>query len=181
MLATIGESPINSLEDLGVVDAITARSTLQEVTRNILVEGWAFNTDVGFPLVPEGFAPFEVKLPPNAMSVTPMGAFANLIVRGNRLYDGSRFSYSFQGFNAIPCEIVWALSFDELPEVTKQYVAVRAARLLQKRAVSAELLHALTEEDERRAMWNHRKANTRIRKKRYLYDSQSVMGIHSNR
>ena len=181
MLATIGEAPINTLEDLGVVDAITARSALQAVTRTILVEGWSFNTDVGFPLVPEGFDPFEIKVPPNALSVTPMGSFSNLTVRGGRLYDKSRFSYTFQGFPAVPCEIIWSLQFDELPEVTKQYIAVRAGRMFQKQAVASELLHAITEEDERRAMWNHRKANTRVRKKRYLFDSQSVMGIHSNR
>lgn len=179
MLATVGEAPINTLEDLGVVDAITARSALQEVTREVLVEGYTFNTDNNFPITPEGFAPFEAKIPPNALNVVPNDR--TLTVRGNRLYDTSRFSYDFQGFDTIACQIIWGLEFDELPEVTRQYVALRAARRFQKRAVASDLLHSITEEDERRAMWVHRKTNTRIKKKAYLFDSRSVRDIHNTR
>lgn len=179
MLATVGEAPINTLEDLGVVDAITARSTLQEVTRELLVQGYTFNTDEGFPITPEGFEPFEAKIPPNALSVVPTDQ--TLTVRGDRLYDTSRFSFNFQGYDAIPCQIIWGLEFDELPEVTRQYVALRAARRFQKRAVASELIHAITEEDERQAMWVHRKANTRIKKKKYLFDSRAVRDIHNTR
>jgi hypothetical protein len=181
MLATVGEAPINTLEDLGVIDAVTARSALREVTREVLVEGYTFNTDQGFPLSPEGFAPFEIKLPPNALSVTPSGEYAGLVVRGNRMYDPATFSYTFKDHPAVPCEIVWHMDFDELPEVTRQYVATRAARRFQKRAVTSELIHAITEEDERTAMWRHRRANTRLKRRNYLVESQSVRNITSNR
>lgn len=179
MLATVGEAPINTLENLDVVDAITALSALQEVTREVLVEGWAFNTDQGFPLSPEGVSPFEVSLPPDALSVVPQET--HIVARRGRLYNTTDFSYNFEGSAAIKCEIIWSLDFEELPEVTRQYVALRAARRFQKRAVASELLHAITEEDERRAMWTHRKANIRIRKRRYLVDSQSVRAIHQTR
>lgn len=179
MLATVGEAPINTLEDLGVVDAITAVAALQEVTREILVEGYTFNTDENFPLNPDGFAPFEVKTPPNALSVVPNDR--TLTVRGNRVYDTTRFSYTFQGTGPVECQIIWGLSFDELPEVTRQYVALRAARRFQKRAVASGILHEITAEDERRAMWVHRRANTRIKKKTYLLDSRSVRDIHNTR
>lgn len=179
MLATVGEAPINSLEDLGVVDAITAVAALQEVTREILVEGYTFNTDKNFPLVPDGFSPFEVKIPPNALSVVPNDR--SLTVRGNRVYDTTRFSYNFQGYGNIECQIIWGLSFDELPEVTRQYVALRAARRFQKRAVASGILHEITAEDERRTMWVHRRANTRIKKKTFLLDSRSVRDIHNTR
>lgn len=179
MLATVGEAPINTLEDLGVVDAITARSCLLEVTREVCVEGWTFNTDTNFPIVPEGFAPFEATVPPNALSVVPNDAA--LTVRGNRIYDTSRYSYNFQDFDPIECTVIWGLSFEELPEVTRQYVALRAARRFQKRAVASELLHAITEEDERRAMWVHRKAHIRVRRKNFLLDSNSVRSIANTR
>lgn len=179
MLATVGEAPINSLVNLEVVDAITALSALHEVTREIEVEGWTFNTDTDFPIAPEGFAPFEVTIPPNALSVVPSDK--TLTVRGNRIYDTSRFSYSFQGFDPIPCTVIWGLGFDEMPEVTRQYVALRAARRFQKRALASDLIHAITEDDERRAMWVHRKANTRIRQKNFLIDSISVRNIASTR
>lgn len=179
MLATVGEAPINTLDELGAVDAITAYSTLHEVTREVLVEGYTFNTDEGFPLSPDGFSPFEVKTPPNALSVVPTDS--TLTVRGDRLYDTTRFSYNFQGYSPIKCQIIWSLGFEELPEVTRQYVALRAARRFQKRAVASGILHEITADDERQAMWTHRRANTRIKKKKYLLDSRTVRDIHSTR
>lgn len=178
MLATVGEAPINTLEDVYVVDAVTARAALHEVTREILIEGYTFNTDQGYPLVPEAFAPFEIKTPPNALSVVPSGG---LTVRGNRLYNPATFSYSFEGSAPVPVEVVWYLPFDDLPEVTRQYVALRAARRFQKRSTASELLHVITEEDERSAKWNHRRANTRIKRKNFLTGSQSVRNISNNR
>jgi hypothetical protein len=179
MLATVGEAPINSLDDLGVPDAITAYSALREVTREVLVSGYTFNTDENFPLAPDGFEPFEVTIPPNAMSVVPNDS--TLTVRGNRVYDTARFSFNFQGYAPIECKIIWGLTFDELPEVTRQYVALRAARRFQNRVVGSQILHSVTADDERQALWAHRKANTRIKKKRYLFDSQSVRDIHNTR
>jgi len=179
MLATVGEAPINTLEDVGVVDAITAISSLKEVTREVLVEGYTFNTDENYPIIPEGFAPFEATIPPNALSVVPNDR--TLTVRGNRIYDTTTFSYTFQGTDQVECQVIWGLSFEELPEVTRQYVALRAARRFQRRAVASDTLNAITAEDERTAMWAHRKANTRIKKKNYLFDSNSVRQIHNTR
>lgn len=179
MLATVGEAPINTLEDLGVVDAITALSSLREVTREVLVEGYTFNTDENYPITPEGFAPFEASIPPNALSVVPNDR--TLTVRGSRLYDTQTFSYSFPDSDAIECQVIWGFSFDELPEVTRQYVAIRAARRFQRRAVASQTLNAITAEDERTAMWAHRRANTRIKKKNFLFDSQHVRDIHNTR
>jgi len=180
MLATVGEAPINTLHDLGVIDAITARAALTEVTREILIEGYTFNTDINFPLSPEGFAPFAITTPPDALSVIPKGAFAGYTVRGNRLYDPETFSYVFQDHAVVECDIIWNQAFDDLPEVTRQYIALRAARRFQKRSLASELIHAITEEDERTAKWTHRRANTRIKKRSFLSGSQSVQGISSN-
>lgn len=179
MLATVGEAPLSTLEDLGVADAITAKSALAEVTREVLVQGWHFNTDQNFPIMPEGFAPFEAMVPPNALEAVPNDG--NLVVRGRKLYDRSSFSSSFPDGKAILCQIIWNLSFDDLPETTRQYVFLRAARRFQKRALASDLIHAITESDEREAMWVHRKANIRVRKKNYLFDSRSVRDIHQNR
>ena len=178
MLATIGEAPINTIEDTGLVDVSVAIAALQEVTRSVLVEGWAFNTDLDYPLYPEGFAPFAINVPPNAMSVLPNETYEHIVVRGSRLYDRTRRSFDFQGHPAVPCEIIWSMGFDELPEVTRQYVYIRATRLFQTRTTASPLLHQITEQDERTARWSHRKFNVRVNRKRFLYDSSSVARIH---
>lgn len=181
MLATIGEAPINTLSNLVVVDAITAVSTLDEVVRSVLVEGYTFNTDRNFPLYPEAFTPWEIKTPNNALSVVPSGSFSGLVVRGGKIYDPSRFSFSFQGFSVVTCDVIWNMEFEDIPEVTRQYAYVKAARLFQKRAVTSEVVHQLTAEDERMALWAHRRANTRIKQKKFLIDSESVRSIHQTR
>lgn len=179
MLATVGEAPINTLEDVGVVDAITAIASLDEVTREVLVEGYTFNTDENYPLKPEGFEPWEVTVPPSALSVVPQDR--TLTLRGNRIYNTATFGYSFEGVDEVVAQIIWNMPFDDLPEVTRQYVAIRAARRFQRRAVASDMLNAITEEDERRAMWAHRRSNVLIKKKNFLMDSNSVRRIHNTR
>jgi hypothetical protein len=177
MLATIGEAPINSLEDTSLVDVAVAKGALDDVTRAILVDGWAFNTDEEYPLFPEGFAPFAITVPPNAMVCLPSREFEHITVRGNRLYDTQRRSYDFQGHGAVPCKIVWKMTFEELPEVTRQYIAVRAARLFQARTTASDLLHQFTNADEQTARWVHQRNNVRVRRRRFLSDSSSVANI----
>ncbi len=181
MLATIGEAPVNTIEDSGLVDVTIAKQALDEVTRAVLVEGWRFNTDTDYPLAPEGFAPFAINLPSNAMSVLPNKEYAYLTPRGNRLYDTRTFSFNFQGHPPVPCQVIWALTFNELPEVTRQFVAVAAARLFQNRTTASEFGAVFTAEDERRAKWTHTRNNVRVNRKNFLFDSASVRNIHLNR
>lgn len=179
MLATIGEAPLNTLDNLALVDGITALATLREVSREVQVEGYTFNTDEGYPLTPEGFAPFEVHVPGNAIEIDLDND--DYVVRGAKVYDRTRFSFNFQNVGTITAKIIWLLEFEDIPEVTRQYVATRAGRRFQKRAVGSEILHAITEEDERLAKWNHRRSSTRIKKKNFLLDSQASARIAGQR
>lgn len=181
MLATIGEAPVNTLDGSGLPDAAIALSTLREVVREVLVEGWTFNTDVNYPFYPTAFAPYEITLPPNVMSILPLPGEENIVMRGRKLYNTATRSFSFEGTAEVLVEVVWAMTFDELPEVTRQYIAVRAARRFQGRVVGSELLHGITAEQEQTARWLHRKSNIRIRRKNFLTGSNSVRRIANNR
>ena len=44
MLSTIGEAPVNSLTS-GLVDAETAETILNEVSRSVQAHGWNFNSE----------------------------------------------------------------------------------------------------------------------------------------
>lgn len=166
MLATIGEAPINSLENTALVDVALAKNALREVTRSVLVDGWSFNTDEEYPLYPEAVDPFAIRIPPNAMVVLPSEDYAHLTPRGQQLYDTVNRSFSFEGHPLVPCKIVWSMDFAELPEVTRQYIAVRAARLFQARTTASEFLYRFTEAEERAARWSHQRNNVRVRRKR---------------
>lgn len=181
MLATIGEAPINSLSDVELVDVSLARTTLTEVVRSVLIDGWAWNTDEAFPLYPEGFSPYAIYVPPNALSVLPNASFSHITVRGSRLYNTADMTFDFHGSEAVTCQIIWDVPFDELPEVTRQYVSVRANRLFQKRSPASETLDGFTQGDEMRAFLAHNRANTRTRRKNFLADSAAVRNIHMTR
>lgn len=177
MLATIGEAPINTLEGTSLVDVAAAKQALSEVTRSVLVEGWAFNTDLDYVLYPTGFDPFNITIPPNAMVVLPNDDYAHIIVRGSKLYDTLTHSDQFQGSNGVPCKVIWNMAFEELPEVTRQFIAIRAARLFQARSTASEILHAFSDADERMARWAHQRNNVRVRRKNFLIGNGTSASI----
>lgn len=151
MLSTIGESPVNTLEDVGVVDAVVALSILQMASRQVQLIGWHWNTEDNFPLVP-AFPGGEIYLPSNTLRVDTTGddASLDLVQRGNRLYD--RTKHTFAVGRTVKVEIIFCLPFDQLPEAARAYVAIRAARQFQEKTVGSDTLRAFTKADELQAM-----------------------------
>jgi hypothetical protein len=65
------------------------------------------------------------------------------------LYDRKGHTFKFQ--NAIKAEVIYLLAFEDLPQVARQFVVIRAARIFQDRMVGSETLHGYTEADEKKA------------------------------
>lgn len=176
MLSTIGESPINSLDDIsGVVDAVIARSVLNEVLVQVLEESWHFNTDVNYTMSPdsEGF----ITLAPNVIQIDTSGQDVNYDVsmRGNRLYDRDNHTYVFT--KSIQTNLTYILPFDELPQAARHYISIRAARVFQTRVVGAVTLHQFTEQDELRARAALRKFEGNTADYNILTGNYSVMRV----
>lgn len=147
LLATIGEAPINSLEGQLTTDASMALSTVHEVSREVQTEGWSFNTEEKYPLVPdqEGF----IYLPSNCMSIIfprPTLEEKNIVQRGMRLYDKEEHSYKFK--RTLYADVIMLLPFEELPEAARRYITIRAARVFQQRVVGSDTLHKFNQWDE---------------------------------
>lgn len=174
MLATIGESPINSLDAAaGVVDAVTARSILSEVSVQVQEEGWHFNTDFEFVLTPasDGF----IYVPGNAIEVDT-SAYSrdyDVAIRGNRLYDRNGKTYTFT--EDLKADITILLEFNELPQAARHYITVRSARVFQQRVVGSETLGNFTKEDEARALRSMRRYEARTADYNILTSNYSVM------
>lgn len=153
MLAVIGESPVSTLEDNGVVDAALAKQTLASVSRSIQSKGWHFNTEIEYvlsPTFPHGY----IELPLNTLRVDSVAKDINIDVvqRGQRLYDRREHSYTF--LQSLVVDLVVMLDFSELPEPARYYITIRAARIFQERAVGSQLLTGFTERDEMLARVN---------------------------
>ena len=137
MLSFIGEAPINSLSDAtGVGDVGLAESVLDEITRELLSQGWHFNTNYDVPHEPD--ANKEIVLGEVVLRIdTRIGAYGSMDVtlRGNKLYDRAKNTFEFE--NSIKTTEVIELPWDDLPEPARRYIALRSARVFQDRSIGS--------------------------------------------
>lgn len=147
VLATIGELPVNTLPDSGLSEASLARDIVLEVSREVQSQGLHCNTDINYEMIPDidGY----INVPYNVLKIDGHYRDDDLVVRGNRLYNRKDHTFIFS--EPVRVDVTWLLDFEELPEVVRRYITIRAARLFQKRVVGADSLHKLTEEDEQKA------------------------------
>ena len=150
MLSTIGESPVNAVEDTGNVDVVIARQILQSVSREVQARGWHFNTEKNYTITPDSAG--YLVLPNTVLKVDTVypDSSKDVVVRGSRLYDRENHTYVFT--DAVKVDMTILLTFDELPEVARNYVTIRASRIFQERVVGSDTLHAFNSQDEARAM-----------------------------
>ena len=152
ILSVIGESPISTLSEISsVADAVTAQSTLSEVSRQVQTKGWHFNTEKDFELSPETYSK-EITVPSNALRVDTSGDSreTDVVQRGQRLYNRKLHTYQFDA--SLKCEIVVLLPFEELPQAARHYVTIKAARVFQSRTVGSDALYQFTALDEKDAL-----------------------------
>lgn len=150
MLSVIGESPVNTVTDSGVVDAVVARQILSQASRECQLIGWHWNIETNYELA--ATTDGELMLPTNCLRVDTTGydEGLDLVQRGNRLYDRTNHTYNVG--RSVKVEMIVLLPFEELPEAARSYITIRAARQFQERMVGSEVLQAFNSRDELRAM-----------------------------
>ena len=149
MLSSIGEAPVSSLSS-GLVEAEIAESILNTIDREVQSMGWHFNTELN-----KSFAQTlagEILLPADTLraDATLKANAPNLVQRGLKMYD--RVNHTFVIGVSVALDIVVQLVFDDLPEVAKRYIVLRAARVFQDRVVGSNTLHTFQEKDEEQAL-----------------------------
>lgn len=149
MLSAIGEAPVNSLSS-GLVEAEVAETILNTVDREVQSQGWHFNTEYkkSFAQDTNGEIPLgndilraDAHLDANSK---------NLVQRGLRMYD--RKNHTFAINEAVKLDVVAQLDFEDMPEVAKRYVTLKATRVFQDRVVGSNTLHDFQERDEQMAL-----------------------------
>jgi hypothetical protein len=147
MLSVVGEPPVNSLTAQRA-DSFIAQNILDEVSREVLTYGWQFNTEDNVTLSPDSSTGFiyisdsvvRVDMDPRHDDIY------DIVVRGNRIYNRKTNSFVFT--EDLIAQRVILMDFEDLPEVAKRYITIRAARIFQDRVVGAQTLHAFTATDE---------------------------------
>lgn len=153
MLSTIGESPVNSLSS-GLVDAELAETILNDTSRVVQSEGWNFNREYNLGVTPTLAG--EIILPNNILRADAVYEpySKDLVQRGDRMYD--KKEHTFKINDTVELDIVVELEYEDLPEVAKRYIAIKAARLFQARVLGSETLHGFTQEEETQAFYSLR-------------------------
>lgn len=139
MLGAIGEAPVETLEGAVPVDVQTAKAVLEEVLKEVLSQGWHFNTEHDYPLTrtSEG----KIIVPSNAVHVDldnyVYGLDYDVIIRGQYLYDRKNHTYIFN--KDLDVTIIQLFDFEELPELVRNYIKLRAARVFQGRILGSDI------------------------------------------
>lgn len=176
-LANIGESPVSAITGNITVDAALARDLLRQVTREVQTHGFYWNTELNYKLIPN--TADNLALPANVLSVDTTGDDKNkdLVARGRILYDRVKHTYTFS--EPVYVDIVVALSFEELPEIARRYIAVRAARIYQERVMGNGSISNFNTSDEDMARAALLAENMEIEDNNMMTGNASVFGILS--
>lgn len=144
LLQTINELPIENTDDLAnSTTAQLAEMTINEVKKEVLAQGWHFNTDKRYPL-PQDTSGY-INIPYNILDIVASDG-KNYIMRDWKLYDKDNFTFKFDA--AVPCDIVWDMDFNSLTHPICHYITIKASRVFQARTIGDQAAYAYTIKDE---------------------------------
>ena len=155
ILMSVGESPVNTLSVQSPEVAI-AQKTLRQVCREVLAEGWMFNTETEYPISLDSSN--HCIIPNNVLQID-LNHFKHLndfnVIKKDdngtmKLYDliEHRFNFENTSENKLYCDIVWMIDFEDIPQAFKDYITVRASRVAILRMVNDGQSSQLITQDE---------------------------------
>lgn len=182
MLASIGGSPVNTLDVPGVGDVADAKRHLNETLRDVETVGYSWNSDSNYPLVPG--ASGAILIPDGVLDIDASDGTLSIVERvhpslGVRaLYDGDNrtfdFSATYSADSPLNVEIIWGFPFNDLPQAARTYIATAAARRFQAEKVNSTILDRFAAEDEDRAFLLLQRYERRSRDTNSFRRSQSL-------
>lgn len=184
MLNAIGETPVNSISDTGLADAVIALQTLRNTSRQLQQKGWKWNTLRNYTLSPTAPLPGKIPVPTNTLSVDATGTYFenrsfDYTDEGGYLFDVTNGTNLFS--NSVKVDIVLLKEFEKLPSPARDLIASRAARRFQQATIGSATLsqfQGIDESDCERTLqkWESSNANANV-----LSGSASLSRIFRNR
>lgn len=177
LLTAIGEAPVNSLTS-GLVDAETAETILDSVSREVQSQGWNFNTDYEREFTLDSNK--QIIVPPDVLRIEMAErrtSELDVVARGNKLYNRATNSFYFDStIPSVKMNAVVLLNFDDLPESARRYVTIRSARIFQDRVVGSDVLHSFHQRDELVALVELKDADSQV-SDHNIFDNYSVTSV----
>lgn len=149
MLSGIGQAPVVSL-DVANPEIAIALNVLDSVSREVQGEGWHFNTEVNYPFTPDNSG--DIYVPSNVLQLSD-NKYSNTqkyqtVLRNGKLYDKVNHTFTFPVGETVKCDVVWQFDFEDLPQVFKDYITQRAARVFAGRVLGSEQMVTFNSTDE---------------------------------
>jgi hypothetical protein len=154
LLETIGEMPVDQLDNQQVQDARIAESAILEFHREGQLRGWSWNREEAYPFERDKVTG-EIVVPANVGSFTvdPYQYDGRFILRGQRVYDKWERSYKIEeAVSPLHADVIWLLQWDESPEAFNRWTTMRAARVFAARALGSDSVVKYTAYDEQAAL-----------------------------
>lgn len=173
MLSSIGEAPVSSLSS-GLIEAEIAETILGTVDREVQSMGWNFNTELKKSFAQDVSG--QILLPADILraDATYQANSKDLVQRGLKMYDKKNHTFVIGAVTEL--DVVVQLVFDDLPEVAKRYIVLRATRIFQDRVVGSGTLHDFQERDEQSALMLLREFDTNT-EDHNIFDNYDVFRV----
>jgi len=170
LLGAIGEIPITdntqALEADPTGDVGIARDTLLDMSKSIQEQGFWFNKETQYPLVPntDGYIP---------IGDTILNIYSPiLIVKDHKLYDTQKRSYIFEGTQKV--DVTFLIPFDDLPHVAVDAVVREAIPVFYNNILGDTQELRILQTNAQRASIALQKAQARHRKANLIKGSRIV-------
>ncbi len=177
MISVIGESPVNTLSGTSVPVTVTqAVHALEETSKAIQSEGWHYNTEYDYPLVPDS-STSKITLPINTLKVDldpEIYTDSDPVQRGTKLYD--RKNHRETWTKDLKAIITFELDFEELPEQFRHYIAVKSARIFAARFLGSREIEGFALRDEIEAKARAIESDSE-NADRTIFDNYSVLRV----
>ena len=149
ILMSVGESPVNTLTTQSPEVAI-AQTTLRQVVREVLAEGWVFNTEYEVEFQPDSNDQVILSDSILQIDINRYKHYDNydVIRKNNKLYDRYSKKDTFADEAIVYCDVIWMYSYEDIPQAFKDYITTKACRLAVTRMVNDSEATAVLKEDE---------------------------------
>lgn len=147
ILASIGESPVNTIENPTNVDVINCLRILRNVNRRVQSKGWTFNKIDSYTLNPDTTT-HKIRWLSNLLYVVGTDN-KKYTKKGDYLFDWEEQTDIFN--NSIDCTIIFLVDFEDMPDPMRSYITAKTATTFQTRYLGDSSLGEELLRDEQEA------------------------------
>lgn len=156
VLAAIGQAPVTTLDQTNP-DVSIIQQTLSSVSREVQSEGWHFNKENNYELVPDTNK--EILIPANYLQIdlnSQDNGSRDVVRRNGKLYDKWKEprSEATKFEEKIRADIVWYLEWTDLPAPIQDYIVARTSTVASTRLVGDSTQYQMLQQREQNSRAN---------------------------